>query len=589
MLKFNKLTVAMLSAIALTACGGGGGSGSSSNNNPDPVNPDPFNPDAAVQSYVLPVQVNTEADSVRGGNSAAAVRVQQLNDVESQGSDDALMVCIDSNGDSKCDSEPVKSAVNAAGKADLKWTDADLDLKTVVDPKIISVQKKGEDLVSVMEFSFDAMASPSIVNNVHTYQKLFLNPLSSTQSRAGGVQQFKNLIGCLDDDECATVQDFAYADPANLNDSFKALLDILYQEGMTYSKVIKANGLEHTITGNYEKITGYLKNNNHEGARITLVTEVMTAIAKGEPDPFANLGSGEVAPDNHIPNADFNHSESDLTVTFTDLSTDTDEDILSYTWSFGDGQTSSDQNPSHTYAKAGSYDVSLMVSDGSLSNYISQTVTVSAGGDNPAAENTPPVASFSYKADKLKVTFTNTSTDVDGDLLSSVWSFGDGKPVVANSASSLTYTFAKAGTYKVTLTVDDGIEAVSKSQDVTVSDSGTVNPDHPDNPDNPDVPVNPGDNNPPVAAFDAVASGLTVNLTNTSSDADQADTLTYKWDFGDGNTSDEASPSHTYSQAGTYKIVLVVSDGKVSKETSRTVEVKKVDPDDPEALKCTLN
>ena len=564
MLKFNKLTVAMLSAIALTACGGGGGSDS----NEDNPNPNP-NPDSAVLSYVLPVQVNTQTNSVRGGNSGAAGLVQSLDEVESQGSDDSLVVCIDTNDDDSCLGESVTAPVNQSGIAELKWTAK--DLVSFTGMKIISVQSNG----SVMQFKLGDFPEPTLVNNVYSFKKLFLNPLSSTQSRIGSVKAFKDLIG----DTSTAVQDFATADPANFDDSYKALLDILYQEGMTYNKVIKANGIEHTISGNYEKITAYLRNNTNEGARLTLVTEVMKAIAKGEADPFANLGNGVVSPDNHIPTADFSYSADGLTVTFTSTSTDPDEDILEYTWNFGDGSAVvSDEHPVHTYAKPGSYDVSLMVSDGSLSNYISQTVKVTAGGDNPVAENTPPVASFSYKTNQLKVTFTNSSSDADGDLLTSVWNFGDGNKVLAKNDSSFTYTFAKAGTYKVTLTVDDGVDSHTVSQEVTVKSSGGNTPVDPDDPTN----------HAPAAAFDAASNGLTVSLTNASTDEDN-DNLTYMWDFGDGATSTDASPTHTYKKAGTYKIVLTVSDGKASRDTSRTVEVKVPDPDDPEALKCTLD
>lgn len=78
----------------------------------------------------------------------------------------------------------------------------------------------------------------------------------------------------------------------------------------------------------------------------------------------------------------------------------------------------------------------------------------------------------------------------------------------------------------------------------------------------------------PVASFTTSISGLTVSTNNTSTDAD-GDTLSYSWDFGDGTTSSEKSPSVTYKAAGTYKITLTVTDTNGgSKSSNSSVTVK---------------
>ncbi len=80
---------------------------------------------------------------------------------------------------------------------------------------------------------------------------------------------------------------------------------------------------------------------------------------------------------NRAPVANFNSSTSGLTVTFTDTSTDTDGSIASRAWNFGDGTTSTSANPSKTYATAGTYTVSLTVTDnGGLTNTKTQSLTV---------------------------------------------------------------------------------------------------------------------------------------------------------------------------------------------------------------------
>jgi PKD repeat protein len=88
-------------------------------------------------------------------------------------------------------------------------------------------------------------------------------------------------------------------------------------------------------------------------------------------------GSGGNVP----PVANFTFTTSGLAATFTDSSTDSDGTISSRAWNFGDSGTSTATNPSHTYASAGTYTVSLTVTDnGGATNTKTQSVTVSSGG-----------------------------------------------------------------------------------------------------------------------------------------------------------------------------------------------------------------
>jgi PKD repeat protein len=91
-------------------------------------------------------------------------------------------------------------------------------------------------------------------------------------------------------------------------------------------------------------------------------------------------------------------------------------------------------------------------------------------------------------------------------------------------------------------------------------------------------PAPSGGNNPPTASFTSSTSGLTVTLTNTSSDPD-GDSLSSEWKFGDGVTSPETSPVHTYTSAGTYTVTLTVDDGEgASDSTSASVTVDSQPP-----------
>jgi len=88
---------------------------------------------------------------------------------------------------------------------------------------------------------------------------------------------------------------------------------------------------------------------------------------------------------NQSPTAAFTHSCTELACTFTDGSTDADGTITSRSWNFGDGQTSTATNPSHTFASAGTYPVALTVSDnGGAQSTTTVNVTVTAAGDGPA-------------------------------------------------------------------------------------------------------------------------------------------------------------------------------------------------------------
>ena len=94
-------------------------------------------------------------------------------------------------------------------------------------------------------------------------------------------------------------------------------------------------------------------------------------------------GIGEVGPT--PPNSAFTYDASGLSVSFTNNSNDVNDDIVSYSWDFGDGSTSTEENPTHVYASTGAYDVTLTVTDSEGQTGVS-TETVSVSDSNIVAE-----------------------------------------------------------------------------------------------------------------------------------------------------------------------------------------------------------
>jgi len=270
----------------------------------------------------------------------------------------------------------------------------------------------------------------------------------------------------------------------------------------------------------------------------------------GDGELLSPLSSQEivVTEPNLAPTANFSAAVTDLSVNFTDTSTDPNgnETLVSWSWDFGDGGSSDVSNPSHAYTVAGTYTVTLQVSDGELSDSVSQEVIVTE------PPNEAPTADFSFLVDDLSVAFSDTSTDPNGDdiLVSWSWSFGDGNTSTAQNPS---HDYAAAGTYTVTLTVSDGeLTSAVASQSVTVTEPNVA----------------------PSASFTQSVTDLSVDFTDTSTDTNGNGTLvSWSWSFGDGNTSTVQNPSHDYAAAGTYTATLTVSDGELGDSISQQVIV----------------
>ena len=155
-------------------------------------------------------------------------------------------------------------------------------------------------------------------------------------------------------------------------------------------------------------------------------------------------------PTNEPPTGEFTYLASELTVTFTDTSTDSDGRIVGWSWNFGDGGTSPLQNPAHTYAGSGTYSVTLMVTDDDgATDSISKNVTVTAGS---GGEITLSVASRSTKsglyADLSWSGAGGSLVDIyrNGGLLITTANDGAHTDRIGKKAATYIYRVCEAGT-----------------------------------------------------------------------------------------------------------------------------------------------
>ena len=183
-----------------------------------------------------------------------------------------------------------------------------------------------------------------------------------------------------------------------------------------------------------------------------------------------NGGTGN---DNTAPTANFEPPTCDqLSCQFTDASTDSDGSIASRAWTFENGTpaTSTDANPAVTFSAAGTYTVTLTVTDNeNATDDFEREVTVTG-----APGNQSPTAAFTVNCTTNSCTFTDGSTDPDGSIASRAWDFGD--PTSPDNTStetnpSHTYSFTELTEVTVTLTVTDDVGATN-----TATQTFNVNP-----------------------------------------------------------------------------------------------------------------
>ena len=504
-MKFSALSLAITSALAVTACGGGGGGGSDN----------PSNPPASEK-----ITQNINYTGYSASDVAIAAGLVDYANLET-------VICYDLNANDSCDNDEPKKTVRGISDQTTLEVDKNTDLSNVNilainNNYVFKLPVNAGDSASTVSDSSRSDANVNALTNMAYSQKTGSGPISGPSE----------LAGIIDGDESKYQANF---NARNWDDDTALMADILLAlgYGKTYNNKLNKNT---SVSDLVNSIGNLYQTTQNRCASLTESQIIANVIADGE-NSLANLN---VCPTITI-KAGFTSVVDGATVSFTDHTTtskDNYEDLV-YSWNFGDDETSSEINPIHTYKASGDYNVTLIVKDKNSTATDTYVQTVSV----VVPENHKPVASYTADLNGLTVKFTNKSTDADPedkDNLTYVWNFGDGE--ISNEANP-THTYTTAGNYIVTLIAKDtkGLESVPFTSKVKVAE--------------------PAPN--PYPEFKFTVDGLKVKFQNFSSDPDE-DQLFYTWEFGDGSTSSEEDPVHEYAQSGEYIVVLTVSDGKVS-------------------------
>ncbi len=254
-------------------------------------------------------------------------------------------------------------------------------------------------------------------------------------------------------------------------------------------------------------------------------------------------------------------SPTSLTVQFTNTSTvNISSPFTTHcSWDFMDGNISTSANPSHTYSTRGHYPVELSVyhiENSTQDTLLWHTTTkvVSAGTIdtcNAAFSATPDPANH------LKIDFSNLSyyeaSIPNQYLVNYHWDFGDGNTSTAVNPS---HTYAQNGNYNVELTLftNDSLQITDTLCYSTFTSTVNVAP-----------------TTTPFCdaqyTIDTLNSGnANLYLLNTSTPAysDPGFSTTYSWDFGDGGTSNQPFPVHTYTAPGAYTVCISITSANAN-------------------------
>lgn len=234
------------------------------------------------------------------------------------------------------------------------------------------------------------------------------------------------------------------------------------------------------------------------------------------------------------PIAEFTSSANGNEVSFTNQSMNAD----SYSWDFGDGNSSDEEDPVHTYEMDGAYTVTLVASNGCGSSTKEIVVTVVTDVTADAS------ADVTEGCTPLSVIFENLSSD---NATTFEWLFEGGTPSTS-TLENPTVVYNEAGLFDVRLIASNGTfkDTVQLNNYIVVGEA-------------------------PQAEMTFSINELEVSFMSQSDNAES-----FSWNFGDGTTSDEENPTHTYSELGQYLVTLIVTNDCGTDTISNNINVSSI-------------
>lgn len=294
------------------------------------------------------------------------------------------------------------------------------------------------------------------------------------------------------------------------------------------SNDIYVNGQQASASGNGYRAKWWTQNQNPVNNANTYDVWELLGLCDGNQQnlpPIANLNGPYTANTNQI----INFSSTG--------SADSDGNLTNYSWSFGDGTISNNANPTHAYNSTGTYTLTLTVTDnGGLSNTASGVATIGGSTSSGNCSGIPNyVVGTNYASGDHVANYVNSvNTNVEFSCTIAGW---------CSSSAGWAYEPGNGAHWGSAWT-----------------EIGTCS-------------GNEG-NQPPIAEANGPYSGLTgsiINFSSTGSRDSDGQITSYSWSFGDGNSSTQTNPSHSYVNNGTYTVNLTVIDDEGATAVNSTI------------------
>lgn len=292
------------------------------------------------------------------------------------------------------------------------------------------------------------------------------------------------------------------------------------------------NGILLAGQTNATLVTSLLENNDTITCQLTSSETCQT----GGPA----MSNNYVVKVNPLPNSNFTNVNDKRTVDFTSTSTN----AIGYSWSFGDGATSTLENPTHTYAADGSFDVILVTSNTCGLDTILKGVTVTTIDANVTGMPAPTSNCNLSANTQVRIRVRNNRAAALTDVPVSYQING------GTIVNELIPTIAANGLaiYTFTATAD-----LSADGEYNVVGWASLANDFDNSNDTFKVVVH--NQSAPEAVFTTNVVGGDLSVKNATDEGFAA--TSYAWNFGDGFTSGDKEPLHTYAAAGTYEVSLI--------------------------------